>query len=155
MEVIKDREDHVLERDSLKEVVRRLRADAEHELFQEGAMPILSEENDPVDDLVSSGFSADEYIKQANTLFTVRESKAPASLRKHRFVEGFNGEQVIPCVAQAPGTNRGLREVDERAMDMYVKHWNTRQSMNGDPLRISWSPSPNRLGAISFSAEVK
>ena len=44
-----------------------------------------------------------------------------------------------------------LYEIDEKALDMYVEHWNTRQAISGEPLRLNWDVNPRSIDSIGFS----
>lgn len=145
---LKDRDDRTLERYGLKEVARRLREGISEEI------EAYTESKDPVQDLLESNLSQVDYVRKAKSVFSIRESSMPPSLKKYRMSEGLGGEIMIPCTGRAPG-NRALTHRDERALDAYVKSWNGQQAMRGEPIRINWSPSPTSLGAISFNVELK
>jgi hypothetical protein len=154
MKQIEEKDDRTLERYALKECIAGLRESASRDEGSEAYMPVISEEIDPVEELVESNMSSSQYIDAATKLFCVKESTMPMSLRKYRVTEGLTGEQLVPCKATLPHKN-GIRSIDERALDTFVKHWNTRQAMNGEPIKINWGPSPTYPGAVSFNVELK
>jgi hypothetical protein len=48
-----------------------------------------------------------------------------------------------------------LRQVDERALDLFVEHWNGRQALAGEPIKLSWDPDPASADAVGFSLQVR
>lgn len=126
VEVISDSEEERLERLELNENV---------DLNLEAS----DENKDLVAELVKSKLSSAEYIKKADSVFHVKlsmnESRLPASA-------------VLPY-GSSP------RFIDERALDTYVRHWNTRLSLNGKPYSLSWTPSISQADRIQFKVEKK
>lgn len=150
-QLIKEREDRVLERSALKETLAWLKGREERELLSEtAAMPVISEETDPVRELVEGNLTPVTFIDKANRLFRVQESMLPAGIRKHRLGEHSAQVTRVPVVARLPH-GRGFRAIDERALDLYCKHWNERQQLRGEPLKLEWSNHPGEGGKISFN----
>lgn len=149
-EAIKEKEDLALERDALKETLAWLKGQEKRELLNEtAAMPVISEETDPVRELLESNASPSEYIDAANKLFNIRESQLPAAIKKYRLGEENNRRETVPMVGRLPHS-RGFRAVDERALDLYTKHWNERQQLRGEPLKLEWNCHPDEAGKIGF-----
>ena len=150
-ECLKEREDRALERSALKETLAWLKGQEEHELLSESAaMPIISEEADEVRDLVEGNLTPTTFISEANRLFRVQESTIPAGIRKHRLGERNAKVETIPVIGRLPH-GRGFRAIDERALDAYCKHWNDRQQLQGEPLKLEWSNHPEDINKISFN----
>lgn len=145
---LKEKDDLVLARFGLKEVAQRLREGISEEIHT------YVESKDAVQELLEANLSHAEYVKKAQVIFCVKESIMPASLRKYRMAEGYNGDVMIPCIGKTPGS-RALTHLDEIALDIYVKNWNGQQTMRGEPIKINWSPSPSNQGAVSFNVELK
>lgn len=99
----------------------------------------VDEDVDPVVSLVESRLSSAEYIKKAESVFNVKLS---------------TNESKLPSFAVLPHGS-SPRFVDEQALDVYVKHWNTRLSLNGKPYSLSWSPSLSQSSRIQFRVEKK
>jgi len=148
MKELEEKDDRTLERYSLKEVAQRLLESDSHE------MPLYTEEIDPSRELLESDVSSAEYVKRAMSVFNVRESVMPRSLRKYRLAEGRQGEIRIPCMGKVPGA-RGISRVDEQALDRFIKSWNDVQLTTGEPIHIDWSHNPSGLGLVSFNVELK
>ncbi len=149
-ELIKEREDRAMDRSALKETLAWLKAQEEHKLLQESAMPVISTDVDPVRELVEGNLTPSTYIDEANMLFKVKESTLPSGIRKHRLGERNARSTTVPCVARLPH-NEGFRAIDERALDVYCRHWNDRQELQGEPLKLEWSNHPDLIGKVSFN----
>lgn len=152
--IISEREDAVIDRDALKETLGYLKVTAEREMMSEAAMPIISEEIDPVQALFESNASPQDYVTTANVLFKVQEADIPSAIKKHRLGEQNNRSEKIPVIAYLPH-NAGFRSIDERALDRYCESWNTRQSHRGEPLVLEWSGHPGAIGKVSFNVTLK
>ena len=153
-EQLEEKEDRALERGSLKELAKRLRIEADGENLNEGFSGIIEEEVDQVELLMGTSLSINEFVDRANALFLIKESTAPKAIKKYRVNEGSTGEYNVPCIGTLPHAH-GFRPVDERALDMYCKHWNTRQAMSGEPLRLEWSTHPGAMNKISFNVTLR
>lgn len=143
--LIKEKEDLALERLALREVVENLRETADNE------EPAFNESPDPVRELLDSGLSSSAYIEKANALFSVREITIPRALRKFR---NHETTETIPMKAKLPHTG-GIRPIDEQALDVYVKHWNDKQVLRGEPYKLGWVPDPADVRSVGFKAELK
>jgi hypothetical protein len=141
-EVLADSEEKRLERFELKESAEYF--STSNEEF----------ESDNVAELVEAKLSAKEYIEKANKLFSIKSAIAPASLRKFAVNENRFNQILIPTVGVLP-SSRFLRHVDELALDTYVKHWNTVQSLHGNSYKLSWSPHPDSQNKFSFNLVLK
>lgn len=153
-EVLKEREDRALERTALKETVAWLRSQEERELLQEAAMPVISEDVDEVRELLEGNLTPTTYLSQASQLFRIQEATIPAGIRKHRLGERNARQASAPVIGYLP--HRGaFRAVDERALDQYCKHWNDRQELQGEPLKLEWSNHPEAINKISFNVVLR
>lgn len=151
LDMIKDREDRALERDALKELAASLRSD--DELLEESAS--YDETPDPVEALVGSRLSPGDYVQEANKLFQVREYQLPQAIKKFRIGEhALVKVQMVPTKAKLPHAS-GPRAIDEQALDLYVRHWNSHQALSGEPLQLEWSGHPESANAISFNVTLK
>lgn len=115
-------------------------------------MPVIEENDDPVQSLVDSRPSAAEYVRKFTSLYSVRESPIPSGVRKHRIGEA-KSVMKVPVNAQTP--HRGnLTSLDERALDKFCQCWNELQQRNEsvEPIRIQWNTSPRCEGAVTFEA---
>lgn len=141
---LKEKEDRGLERSALKEIAQFLRESSEPELPR-----IVSEDIDPVQSLLENKTSSSEYVKNAFKVFNVRGKMI------YRLSEGAKLRSVkIPKIGQLP-VKREVTRIDEQALDLFVRNWNSIRSMKGDPVRIEWSPNPSKTGLISFSIKTK
>lgn len=149
-QLIKEREDRALERSALKETLAWLKGQEERELLTEtAAMPVISEETDPVRELVEGNLTPSTFIDEATRLFRVQSSTVPAGIRKHRLGERNARQEQVPVVGYLPH-GRDFRAIDERALDAFCKHWNDRQQLQGEPLKLEWSNHPDQVGKVSF-----
>lgn len=150
-ELIKEREECVLKKEAtsnLKELASRLYEEHDRDLLNESPiMPCLSEDVDPVSDLVSSRVSPATYMECAEDMFGIRFARMAPGLKKYRMGEGIK-DQLLPMKGRLP--HGSFRPVDERALDLYVEHWNEKQALTGEPVRIAWNPDPGELGVFGF-----
>lgn len=153
-DLIKEREDRALERSALKETLSWLRRQEERELLQESAMPLIDLDIDPVRALVEGSTTPTTFIDEANTLFNVKESTVPASIRKHRLGERNARVGNVPVTCTLPH-DKGFRAIDERALDMYCEAWNNRQQHQGEPMKIEWCAHPDAPNKVSFSVVLR
>jgi hypothetical protein len=153
-ELIKEKEDNAMERNSLKETLAWLEAQEEKQDLQEGALPDLSEDADPVLDLLQGGLTSEQYCEQANKLFRIQESMLPLGIRKYRLGEGNAKQTLVPCIGMLPH-KFGFRSIDERALDSFCEHWTKRQQMMGEPLRLEWTNHPSDVNKIGFTCVLK
>jgi len=153
VEAIKEKEDMHLERDALKETLSYLKGKQEQELLVESSLPDFVEESDPVRELVESALTPQGYIDEANKLFGIKESTLPAAIKKYR-PNVAQRMATVPVIGKLPH-DRGFRAIDERALDLYTKHWNDRQAVKGEPLKIDWNCHPDAVGKIGFQTILK
>ena len=150
-QLIKEREDRAMERSALRETLEYLKRQEEHEVLSESvAMPVISLDVDPVRELVEGNLTPSTYLDEANMLFKVQEATVPPGIRKHRLGERNARSSTVPVIGRLPHTE-GFRAVDERALDMYCSHWNDRQQLQGEPLKLEWSNHPDDVNKVSFS----
>lgn len=150
--LIEDREDRAMERSALKETLEWLNDQDEYEVLSETvAMPLITFDEDPVRDLYEGSLSPSTYIDEANSIFRVQEATVPPGIRKHRLGERNAKSSTMPVIGYLPHRH-GFRALDERALDVYCKHWSDRQALQGEPLRLEWSNHPSDVNKISFNA---
>lgn len=145
-QMLEDKDDLALEgnlKESLKDISSRLlRESLEEDVFDESI--------DPIQALLESGKSASDYITEANKLFNIRESTLPQGIRKHRHgANALVAEQRIPVKGRLTH-GHAPRALDERALDLYVRHWSKRQKFEAEPLKLEWSLHPESVDLISF-----
>lgn len=146
---IQEREESVLGEGSLRSIAKRLIRESREE---SPVMPVIDTPMDPVRDLLESDLSSSEYLSMADRLFNVAKSYVPAGIKKYVIGEGNMGEVRIPMKGTAPGQ---LTSVTERALDLYVEHWNRQQALVGEPYRLSWTPHPMHPRGIGFNVTLK
>lgn len=148
---IEEREERALERNALKELASRLDEEA---LMVESTENLYTDHSDAVSSLLESSLSSGEYVKQANKVFQVREAMMPEALKKHNIGERrmLSDVQKIPVKGRLPH-GRSPRSLDERALDLYVRHWNALQRQKGEPMKLDWNPHPSDVGAVSFAVK--
>ena len=151
--LIKEKEDNAMERDALKETLAYLQAQEEQQDLNEGLLPDLNEELDPVQVLVSSGLSGQEFLESAGRIFRVQHSMLPLGIRKYRLGEGSARQTLVPCIGMLPH-KRGFRALDERALDQFCAHWTQQQALAGEPLKLSWSNHPTDVNKIGFNCSL-
>ena len=149
---LKALDDDPLREQPLKETLDWLRLGG-HSGFQ-NAFPIVETQDDVVKSLLDENNSAAEYVRKFNSLFAIKESSIPISLKKFRIGEA-KGVMKIPSIGCTP--SKELRYIDEKALDRYVSCWNVLQERNesADPIRIKWNPSQSSQGSFSFEAILK
>jgi len=153
-DMLEDRDDRVMDRSALKETIEWLKAQDTRERMQEAVMPIIDIDIDPVRALFESKVGSEQYLKEANDLFSIRESVVPSSIRKHRLGDENRRNVNVPVLGELPHMS-GFRSIDEKALDRYCESWNTRQAFEGEPMKLSWSTHPSREGKVSFSVILK
>jgi hypothetical protein len=134
-------------------ILRSLVADLRRDAIDEAPMfPMLEsdEVTDPVSDLLSARLTPETYIKEATRVFRVQSSEIPRAIRKYRLGEG--SVSLVPMKARLPHGH--LRQSDERALDRFVEHWNGRQAMAGEPLRLKWNPDPVFGDSVGFQVSL-
>lgn len=144
-DLLQTRADVVLEENSLSSIAKRLR------LEDTNVMPIISESVDPVQQLLSFKTSPSEYIKKFEEVFSVKYTMSmnPASIVMSE------GPAKIRHPASAVLLDNSIRSIDERAVDVYVDAWNSKNSVKGETYyRLSWSPDIVG-GLVNFHLELK
>ena len=149
-ELIEEREKRAMDRSSLKETLAYLKRQERLELINESIIPTLNFDVDPVLKLVEGNLTPATFIDEANSLFSVKESTIPPGIRKHRLGVRNAKQTTVPVVGRLPHA-LGFRAVDERALDAYCTHWNDRQQLQGEPLRLEWVVHPDEVGKIGFT----
>lgn len=143
-DLLEKRADAVLEEGSLAAIASRLR------LEETEVMPVISENMDPVQQLLSSKGSSSDYIKRFEEVFSVKytTSNNPAA-----FIMSEGPDRIThPTSAMLMGSS--VRSVDERAVDAYVKAWNSKSQVRGETYyQLSWSPDVG--GLVNFHLELK
>ena len=143
-ELLSNREEESLQENSLASLVNKLRLD------EAEVMPVISETQDRVDELLSLHVSNSDYIKKFEEIFVVEytRSKNPASVL-------FEGLSTVNHPSVATLNSSFIRDIDEKATDKYVAAWNSKNVMKGEThYRLSWSP--NFLdNTINFHLELK
>lgn len=152
--VIKEKEDMAMERNALKETLSWLEDLSEKEDLQEGLMPEISEDVDPVQGLLQSDLSSEQFLQHAAQLFSIQESMLPLGIRKYRLGEGNARQVLVPCLGTLPH-DQSFRAVDERALDVFCEYWSRKQALAGEPLRLGWSNHPTDVNKISFNCTLK
>ena len=152
-ELIEEKEDKAME-NPLKETLAWLSGQHTEEMLKEGVLPDITEEVDPVLELIEGGLTSEQYVKQALQLFQIKESMLPLGIRKYRLGEGNARQTKVPCVGTLPH-RQGFRALDERALDMFCNHWTQHQAMAGEPLRLEWVNHPSDASKIGFTCVLK
>lgn len=144
-DLLEQRADAVLEEGSLASIASRLR------LEEIEVMPVISENMDPVQQLLSTNSSSSEYIKRFEEVFSVKytTSKNPAAIVMSE------GPDRVTHPTSAVLLGKSTRSVDERAVDAYVHAWNTKNRISGETYyRLAWSPDVVG-GLVNFHLELK
>lgn len=144
-DLLEQRADAVLEENSLASIASRLR------LEETEIMPVISENMDTVQQLLSNKSSSSEYIKKFEEVFSVKytTSRNPAA------VVMSEGPARVTHPTSAMLLGKSTRSVDERAVDAYVQAWNAKNKMGGETYyRLAWSPDVVG-GLVNFHLELK
>lgn len=150
-----EREDAVLERPDthIREAAQWLRRRAIQETPT--MIPLLGEEDDdPVKALEHVGSDDPAFIDGVERVFAVKEAAVPPAVRKFRLGEGLSRPLSVPVAGRIPHGS-APRALDERVLDAYVRRWNDRAVIDGEPVKIAWSPSPYAADRIGFSVELR
>jgi len=144
-EILDAKDDAALE-ESFKGLAQRLREEDEANI---NVMPVISEAVDPVETLLESGLSSSEYVKLFEELFEVQKGSVSNPGRKQGILESV-ARIVCPVSAKTP--RQSIRSLDERAIDTYVKCWNTQRDIKNQPFKMSWSPD---VDGVNFHVKAK
>lgn len=112
-----------------------------------------NEQNDIVDSLIGDNLSPQTFIEKCNNIFNIKYASLPPSIMKHKIQEGYSINE-IPVSCTLPHSN-APRRIDEIALDSYVKYWNEKQKIKGEPFKIKWDPHPGSINKITFTTELK
>ena len=153
-DLIEEKEDMALERNSLKETLAFLARQEEAEMLEEGVLPQVIPDADPVREFVEAGLSDEALLERGTKLFRVQEAMLPAGLRKYRLGEGRSNIVRVPAIGYLPN-DTGFRAIDEQAMDMFCQAWTRRQAMVGEPLKLEWLGHPENRSKVSFTCILK
>jgi len=108
---------------------------------------------DLVDDMMCESLSPQLFIERCNDVFNIKYSELPRAIMKFKIEEGTKARK-IPISCTLPH-GKAPRRIDELALDSYVKHWNDKQKLNGEPFVVRWSPHPDSANKITFKVELK
>jgi len=121
--------------------------------INENAEHAGSESYDPVDDMMCENLSSQLFIDRCNEVLRIKYAQLPASIMKFKIQEGFTIKQIpVSCTLPHGGAPR---RIDEIALDTYVKSWNDKQRLKGEPFEIRWSSHPESINKITFKVELK
>jgi len=153
-DLIEEKEELTMERESLKETLAYLERQEANENLREGFLPKITEELDPVQELMRENLTGEQFCAKASQLFRVQQAILPMSLRKYRIAERTTKQTPVPCIGLLPH-KFGFRAVDERALDKFCESWSARQQIEGEPIVCRWSPHPENINKISFTCSLK
>jgi hypothetical protein len=105
-------------------------------------------------DILSSRTSSLSRVQLCNDFFTIKETILPPSHRSSRLSESRFGNFIVPARGTLPEGHRFSYEI-ETALDLFEESWNRLSDMNGEPLRIKWSPDPTSRKGFLFVWETK
>ena len=103
---------------------------------------------DQVEKLLETSLSSHDYVTRANEIFSMKIAKI-AKDSDDSLNEGTIDFISVPLSGFLPHKS-APRFIDEVALDTYVKHWNSKQSLQGSSYRLSWSPHPEVENKIKF-----
>jgi hypothetical protein len=126
-----------LKEGSLAAIAKSLR---QQDMVESASFPIISLDRDEVQSLIEGMLPPREYIKKFEDIFSVEKKAVENPGRK----QGIN-ENVLKIVSPYSATfpKSRIRPCDEKAVDMYVKHWNSQRMLKNQQYKISWSPLDN------------
>lgn len=153
-DMIEEKEDDAMERDALKETLSWLKAQETQDNLNEGVLPDLSEDVDPVRDLMVANLVGEQFLEQASKLFKVQEAMLPMSIRKYRLGEGNMRQTTVPVIGMLPH-KFGFRALDERALDRFCEAWTQHQAIAGEPLKLEWTNHPTDMNKVGFTCVLK
>lgn len=144
-QVLADRDEAALEEGFLKRVSSSLLAESME------VMPVISEDIDIVDEM--SSLAGSNYIEKFEEVFSVEHSKS----QNPSYLAGINeGVRVVTHPSAATSPHRVVTVSDERAIDSYVRAWNSREHLSGnDTYSLKWSHDPETINMVNFHLELK
>jgi len=141
----RDEASGTLVKESLRNLVTSLRT------LDHPVMPIISETIDHVKKLISSNYASREFIEKFEESFDVRYTTSLNPAYK-MLVEG--PEKISHPITVASSYS-SFREIEEQAVETYVKAWNFRECPRGTSHKLSWSYHPEKTNIIKFNLELK
>ena len=103
---------------------------------------------DQVEKLLEASLSSHDYMAKANDIFSMKIAKI-AKDSDDSLNESVVDFISVPLSGFLPHKS-APRFIDEVALDTYVKHWNSKQSLQGSSYRLSWSTHPEIENKIKF-----
>lgn len=100
-------------------------------------IPVISNEVDQVKKLMQENATGQSYIHSFEELFQVKKEHVENPGKKAGIYESYS-RITVPSTGILPSGK--IREVDERALDKYVKCWNSQRRIRNQPYQISWCP---------------
>jgi len=111
------------------------------------------DEVDVVDVLLEQTLSPQQYIEKCDEVFNIKHAVLPPAIMKYKIREGLSLAK-IPVYCTLPHGS-SPRRIDEIALDSYVKHWNDKQKMMGEPFKLRWDSHSESINKITFKMELK
>jgi hypothetical protein len=136
-----------MQENALKSIVSNLRFMSN---YNPDVMPILEEKIDPVSDLLETKTFPSSYMKSFEDLFQVKKGSVANPGKSMGINENYS-KLIVPVEATLP--SQTMRQVDEKAVDVYVKHWNSRRNLMQQPYRLKWHPVESNT--VRFQVELK
>lgn len=110
-------------------------------------------EIDVVDSLLEQDLSPQQFIDRCDEVFNVKYAILPPAIMKYKVNEGLSLNKM-PVICTLPHGS-APRRIDEIALDSYVKYWNDKQKMMGEPFELRWDGHPEAINKITFKMELK
>ena len=136
-----------IDESALKNIVANLRFMSD---YNPDVMPIVEEKDDPVRNLLESKTIPSSYMKSFEDLFQVKKGPVVNPGKLMGINENYS-KLIAPIEATLPAQT--MRQSDEKAVDAYVKHWNSRRNLMQQPYRLKWHPA--ETNTIRFQVELK
>jgi hypothetical protein len=118
-----------------------------------GSFVMVEDFEDPVDLLLDESLSPQEYLNKCDVIFGIKYASLPPAIMKYKINEGLSINK-IPVSCKLPHLN-APRRIDEIALDTFVKNWNDKQRMAGEPFKLNWDLHPDSANKITFKLELK
>jgi len=116
------------------------------------AFPVIEELIDPVGDILNETHDLNK-VDKIKDLFKITETKVSASIKRSLIGESYR-TNMVPNRGMLPH-KRGIRFIDEQALDLFVESWNSRQIAKYEPFKISWNQDPANQSVIIFTLDVR
>lgn len=121
--------------------------------INENALSQDSSSYDPVDDMMCENLSSQSFIDRCDKVLNIKYAQLPPAIMKFKIEEGLSIKKIpVLCILPHGGAPR---RIDEIALDTYVKSWNDKQRLKGEPFEIRWSSHPDAINKITFKVELK